>query len=64
MEIKKIRKNGLMVIVGATLIVLLGISVSGNYNSRLIDIVLTVAVVALIAWFAVMAIIPRVCRRH
>lgn len=61
-RLKKIRQAGIWVIVGVTLLTLLGLNVSGAFEY--VDTVAVVALVVLILWLIAMAIISSRCRRH
>jgi hypothetical protein len=61
-RLKKIRQAGIWVIVGVTLLTLLGLNVSGAF--KYVDTVAVVALVVLILWLIAMAIISSRCRRH
>lgn len=61
-RLKKIRQAGIWVIVGVTLLTLLGLNVSGAF--KYVDTVAIVALIVLILWLIVMAIISSRCRRH
>lgn len=61
-RLKKIRQAGIWVIVGVTLLTLLGLNVSGAF--KYVDTVAIVALIVLILWLIVMAIISSLCRRH
>ncbi len=60
MNVKFIRKVGLWIIVGVTLLVLLLLNVLNRQNWT--DIVVIVALVALVVWFLITAIWYRVSR--
>jgi hypothetical protein len=60
MNVKFIRKVGLWIIVGVTLLVLLLLNVLNRQNCT--DIVVIVALVALVVWFLITAIWYRVSR--
>lgn len=60
MNVKFIRKVGLWIIVGVTLLVLLLLNVLNRQNRT--DIVVIVALVALVVWFLITAIWYRVSR--
>lgn len=62
MTIKDVRKVGLWAIVGLTLISLLALNLTGNL--QLVDIVLVVAIIALIIWPLAIALIGKLCHRH
>lgn len=61
MTIKEIRKYGLWTIIGLTLLSLLALNVSGNQH--LVDIVLIVAVIALVLWPLAVSLIWKLCHR-
>ena len=60
MNVKFIRKVGLWIIVGVTLLVLLLLNILNRQNWT--DIVVIVALVALVVWFLITAIWYRVSR--
>lgn len=62
MEIKKVRKVGLWVIIAATLITLFVINLTGN--PQLLDAVVIVAIIVLIVWLLAMFVISLICHRH
>lgn len=61
-RLKKIRQAGIWVIVGVTLLTLLGLNVSGAF--KYVDTVAVVALIVLILWLIAMAVISKLCRRH
>lgn len=61
-RLKKIRQAGIWVIVGVTLLTLLGLNVSGAF--KYVDTVAVVALIVLILWLIAMAVISSQCRRH
>lgn len=61
-NIKKIRQVGIWIIAGATLLTLLGLNVAQTYSY--VDTVVIVALIVLILWLIVMAIISSLCHRH
>ena len=60
MDVRKIRKVGLWVIIGATLLVLLGLNLTGN--AQYLDKVVYIALVVLVVWLLAMAIWSRFSR--
>lgn len=61
-RIRKIRQAGIWVIAGVTLLTLLGLNVTGAF--KYVDTVVVAALIVLILWLIVMAIISSRCRRH
>ena len=61
-RIRKIRQAGIWVIAGVTLLTLLGLNVTGAFKH--VDTVVVAALIVLILWLIVMAIISSRCRRH
>lgn len=57
MEVKRVRKIGLWLIIGVALIVLLGVNVMGK--AYLVEIVSMVALIVLIAWIVAMSVWSR-----
>lgn len=62
MTIKDVRKVGLWVIAGLTLASLLALNLSGNL--QYVDIVLVVAIIALVIWPLAATFIGKLCHRH
>lgn len=60
MDVRKIRKVGLWVIIGATLLVLLGLNLTGN--AQYLDKVVYIVLVVLVVWLLAMAIWSRFSR--
>lgn len=57
MEVKRVRKIGLWLIIGVVLIVLLGVNVMGK--AYLAEIVSMIALIVLIAWIVAMSVWSR-----
>lgn len=60
MDVRKIRKVGLWVIIGATLLVLLGLNLTDNV--QYLDKVVYIVLVVLVVWLLAMAIWSRFSR--